>query len=46
MTNGLDLPMNKTPDELLSDFFKTNDSYAESDRQKITKAWNLLISKT
>ena len=46
MRNEFDLPMDKTPDELLSDFFKTNDSYSDSDRQKITKAWDLLISKT
>ena len=46
MRNEFDLPMDKTPAELLSDFFKTNDSYSDSDRQKITKAWDLLISKT
>lgn len=46
MKNEFDLPMDKTPAELLSDFFKTNDSYSDSDRQKITKAWDLLISKT
>ena len=38
MRNEFDLPMDKTPAELLSDFFKTNDSYSDSDRQKITKA--------
>lgn len=46
MRNEFDLPMDKTPAELLSDFFRTNDSYSDSDRQKITKAWDLLISKT
>ena len=46
LKNGLTLPMDKTPQELLEDFFKTNDSYSQTDKDKITKAWNLLLSKT
>lgn len=46
MTNGLSLPLDKTPQELINDFFKTNDFYTESDKEKILKSWNLLISKT
>lgn len=46
LKNGLTLPMDKTPQELLEDFFKTNDSYSQTDKDKITKAWTLLLSKT
>lgn len=46
MTNGLSLPLDKTPQELINDFFKTNDFYTKSDKEKILKSWNLLISKT
>ncbi len=46
LKNGLTLPMDKTPQELLENFFKTNDSYSQTDKDKITKAWNLLLSKT
>lgn len=46
LKNGLTLPIDKTPQELLEDFFKTNDSYSQTDKDKITKAWNLLLSKT
>jgi len=34
------------PDELIKEFFTLNDSYNEYDKQRILKAWNLLLEKT
>ena len=34
------------PDALIAEFFKVNDNYNEQDKQRILKAWNLLLEKT
>ncbi len=34
------------PDALIAEFFKVNDNYNEHDKQRILKAWTLLIEKT
>ena len=34
------------PDALIKEFFTINESYNEHDKQRIIKAWNLLLEKT
>lgn len=36
----------ENPDALIKEFFKVNDNYTEEDKQRILKAWKLLIEKT
>ena len=36
----------ENPDALIKEFFKVNDNYTEADKQRILKAWKLLIEKT
>ena len=34
------------PDALIKEFFNVNDNYTDQDKQRILKAWNLLLDKT
>jgi len=36
----------KEPEQLINEFFFVNDNYSEEDKNKIHKAWNLLVEKT
>ena len=34
------------PEQLIKEFFLVNDNYSEEDKNKVLKAWNLLVEKT